>query len=232
MQTNLPVRAMSAAFIIMAASVGATHAKDAPICNSIADDGDLSDVALGTITAGKVHFLANDYDKAGCPSPDPVCRRKAYVRKEDRIVFDTDVESGGYVCATFVDERGNETTGWLPSESVRAETPELRWVGRWTRYGSAEIEIKRTKDGRADVSGSATWGSGAATHEGSIDGTIDPAQSIQGFANDGEKQVSYEAAGQYDCAVKLSQLGRYLFVADNHNCGGANVSFSGVYIRR
>ena len=214
----------AATVLLMVLGGGIAHADDAPICNSIADDGDLSDIALGVVTDKMVHFLANDYDKAGCPSADRECRRRAYLRANDQIVFDTDIMNGGYVCATYVDERGTETTGWLPSESIKTEAAKSRWFGRWSRYGSAEIEIARAKDGKAEVSGSA--------HEGSIDGTIDPSQPVQGFANDGDKQIAYEAAGQYDCAVKFKQLGRYLFVADNHNCGGANVSFSGVYIKR
>ena len=91
MQKNVLARALATAFLIVA-SVGATRAEDAPVCNSISDDGDLSDIALGAITVGRVHFLANDYDKAGCPSLDPACRRKAYLREKDRIVFDVDVE--------------------------------------------------------------------------------------------------------------------------------------------
>jgi hypothetical protein len=221
-----------AAMLLIEFGVGNAHAEDAPVCNSIADDGDLSDIALGVVTAKKVHFLANDYDRAGCPSADKACRKTAYLRGKDRIVFDTDIVNGGYVCATYVDRRGNETTGWLPNDSIRAETVKPRWFGRWNRYGSAEIEITRAKDGKAEVSGSATWGSGAATHEGSIEGTIDPGQSVQSFANDGDKQIAFDAAGQYDCAVKFNQLGRYLFVIDTGNCGGANVSFSGVYIKR
>lgn len=231
MEPKLLARVLPAGLLLVA-GVATAHAQDAPVCNSISDDSDLSDIALGAITDKKVHFLANDYDKPGCPSADKACRRKAYLRAGDKIVFDTDVANGGYVCATYVDERGNETTGWLPNESVKAETAKPRWFGRWDRYGSAEIRIARATDRRAEVSGSATWGSGAATHEGSIDGTIDPSQLVQGFANDGDKQVAFEAAGQYDCAVKFKQLGRYLFVADTGNCGGANVSFSGVYIRR
>jgi hypothetical protein len=231
MQSHFPARTLAIA-LLGAAGIGPAHAHDMAICNSIADDGDLSDIALGAVSDRKVHFLASDYDRAGCPSPDPGCRQKAYLREKDRVVFDVDAENGGYVCATFVDRRGIETTGWLPRESLRVEATKPRWIGRWKRYDSAEIEITAGAGGKVRVSGSASWGSGAATHEGSIDGTIDPAQPVQGFANDGDSQVPYEAAGRYDCAVRLSQLGRYLFVADNHNCGGANVSFSGVYIRR
>ena len=38
-------------------------------------------------------------------------------------------------------------------------------------------------------------------------------------------------SGADDCAAELTQVGRYLVVADNGHCGGANVRFDGVYLR-
>ena len=39
--------------------------------------------------------------------------------------------------------------------------------------------------------------------------------------------------GEYDCAATLNLVGKLLVVADNNNnCGGGNVSFTGVYKRR
>ncbi|UVK36989.1 hypothetical protein LHFGNBLO_003973 [Mesorhizobium sp. AR10] len=210
----------------------AAHAEDKLYCNSISDDEDLSDISLGVITGRKVNFLANEYEHAGCPSADPSCKKPAFVRAKDKVVYDTDVVAGGYVCAAFVDGRGNETDGWLPAASIKPVTAAPHWIGTWKRDTSAEIDITLKAHNKAEVSGSATHGTGAATHEGSIGGVIDRKQAVQGFATDGDKQVAYEAAGEYDCAVKLRQLGRYLFVADNRNCGGANVSFSGVYVKR
>jgi hypothetical protein len=34
---------------------------------------------------------------------------------------------------------------------------------------------------------------------------------------------------EYECKVSIRKVGKYLVVADNMQCGGANVSFSGVY---
>ena len=61
---------------------------------------------------------------------------------------------------------------------------------------------------------------------------IDTARDTQAFALNSEEQILLEKAGKYDCAVRLRQLGPYLFAVDNQNCGGANVSFTGLYRRR
>jgi hypothetical protein len=171
-------------------------------CSSVAYDDDLSNLSLGAISSGKVNFVANESDKTGCPSTGAACKSRAFLIDKDVVILDGRRERA-FVCAGFVNAKGEETNGWLPASSDAAE-----------------------------VSGSATYGVGAATHEGDIDGTIDPRQTVQSFALDGDKQVAYDKAGQYDCAVTLRQLGAFLFVSDNNNCGGANVSFSGLYTKR
>jgi hypothetical protein len=61
---------------------------------------------------------------------------------------------------------------------------------------------------------------------------IDTAHETLAFAINADGQILFEKAGRYDCAVRLRQLGPYLFAADNQYCGGANVSFTGLYRRR
>jgi hypothetical protein len=227
---------MKSAAVILAVSgllaAGAASAEDKLTCNSISSDKDLSDISLGVVSGRKVNFLANGYEKAGCPSVDPSCKKPAFVRARDKVVFDTDIAAGGYVCAVFVDRRGNETDGWLPAADVKPVTVKPRWIGHWKWYSASEIDIRRKTGDTAAVSGSAVHGEGGAETSGGIEAIIDLRQAVQGFALQGDKQVAYEQAGKYDCAVIMKQLGRYLFVSDNKNCGGANVSFSGVYVKR
>ncbi|MGX5844487.1 hypothetical protein ACWGTI_27615 [Mesorhizobium sp. ArgA1] len=225
----------SAAFILVVSSLlaaGAAAAKDRANCNSVSSDKELSDISLGAITARKLNFLANESEKPGCPSADPSCAKAAFVRAKDKVVFDTDVVAGGYVCAAFVDRRGNETSGWLPVADVNPVTVQPRWVGHWRWYSASRIDIARKSADSAAVSGSAVHGQGGAATEGSFEAVIDLKQAVQGFALQDGKQVAYREAGKYDCAVMMKQLGRYLFVSDNRNCGGANISFSNVYVRR
>jgi hypothetical protein len=214
------------AFVVAAAS--AAEKRD---CSSVAYDDDLSNLSLAAVAGGKVSFVANESDKAGCPSASAPCKSRAFLVDKDVVVLDGRRE-GGYVCAGFINAKGEETDGWLPAASVKSASPSPNWIGVWKRDTSSKIDITRKSNDAAEVSGYATYGVGAATHEGDIDGTIDPRQAAQSFASDGDKQVAYEKAGQYDCAVRLRQLGAFLFVSDNNNCGGANVSFSGLYTRR
>ncbi|HRE22601.1 MAG TPA: hypothetical protein PKW21_16460 [Rhabdaerophilum sp.] len=41
----------------------------------------------------------------------------------------------------------------------------------------------------------------------------------------------WDETDRSECRARLQLVGRYLVVEDNVGCGGANVSFTGVYIR-
>jgi hypothetical protein len=210
---------------------GEASAAEKRDCSSVAYDDDLSNLSLGAVVGGKVNFVANESDKTGCPSAGAACKSRAFLVDKDVVILDGRHE-GAYICVGFVNAKGEETDGWLPAASVKPAAAPPNWIGVWKRDTSSKIDITFKSSDAAEISGSATYGAGAATHEGDIDGTIDPRQAVQSFALVGDKQVAYGKAGQYDCAVKLRQLGAFLFVSDNNNCGGANVSFSGLYTRR
>jgi hypothetical protein len=57
------------------------------------------------------------------------------------------------------------------------------------------------------------------------DATLALGQGYDGVKPPGERQDLVE------CAARLRLFGRYLVVEDNMQCGGANVSFTGVYVR-
>ena len=48
---------------------------------------------------------------------------------------------------------------------------------------------------------------------------IDTARDTQAFALNSEEQSCSKRLVTYDCAVRLRQLGPYLFAGDNQNCG-------------
>ena len=179
-----------------------------------------------------MNFVLGALERQGCPSDAPECRSPAFLLPGDAVVFDSGLTSAGLSCVTFVDRKGQETSGWLPTARIALTASAPNWIGRWKRNTSAEIDITPKSSGKAEVNGSATWGSGAATHDGGISAVIDTARDTQAFALNSEEQILFEKAGKYDCAVRLRQLGPYLFAVDNQNCGGANVSFTGLYRRR
>ena len=181
---------------------------------------------------GAAHFLLNALDRKDCPSVAPECRSSVFLPPGATVVFDGAFTKGGLTCATAIDRRGQETSGWLPVERISQAARAPNWIGRWKRNASATIDITRRSGGKADVSGAATWGSGAATHDGGFSAVIDAANDTQAFAVNSDGQRPFETAGKYDCAVRLKQLGPYLFASDNQSCGGANVSFTGLYRRR
>jgi hypothetical protein len=215
-------------------AAGTAQAADDPNCNGPAGTADLSNIALGVVTGAKVNFVANDTDKAGCPSADAACRKKAFVVAQNLVLFDAGAARTGYVCAAYIGKTGRETDGWLPLSGLKVVTLAPDWIGKWKRDTSADITIKRKSASGADVGGNASWGEGAGTNVGEISATIDPRQIVQGFglASDGETQTPYGKGDAQECAVILKQLGPYLFASDNSYCGGMNVTFSGIYTRR
>src|ERR1700761_8389140 len=70
-----------AAFVLAIAilGAGAARAADKGDCNEPEGAGSLSNIALAAVTAPKANFIANETDKAGCPSADAACRKKAFV---------------------------------------------------------------------------------------------------------------------------------------------------------
>jgi hypothetical protein len=228
----------AAMFVAVAILVGATanaaRAEDRPDCNGVAYSEGHPNVSLGIVAGGKVHFLANASEKAGCPSAGAACRKRAFLVDDNHVVVDAQTVGGAYVCASYIDARGNETDGWLPVGSVKPTTAPPAWIGAWRRDATSTIDITRKSDNTIEINGHATYGQGAATHEGDIGAILDATKATQGFATEfaGDKQIPYEKATPDDCAVMMSQLGPYLFVSDSGNCGGANVSFFGLYTRR
>ena len=224
------MRSLIAAIVLLAASGAGSETLN---CNHIASDDDLSSLSVGRVAAGgRVYFVLNALDRKGCPSAAPECRSAAFLLPGDLVVFNRGVTNGGLICVAAIDRWGRETNGWLPAARVPPAASAPNWIGRWRRNTSAEIDITPKSGGKAEVSGSATWGSGAATHDGGISALIDTAPETQAFALDADGQILFEKAGTYDCAVRLKQLGPYLFARDNQSCGGANVSFTGLYRRR
>jgi len=222
---------------VLAGVPGLASAQDKADCKELAYAEDLSNLSLGVIAGGRVNFVADESDRAECPSAGAACRRRAFLRARDKVVFAKDARKPDYVCAAYVDGEGRQTSGWLPKASVKAATAPLNWIGAWKRKGDADINFKRKTAASIDVSGSATWGSAAmgnleAPFMGELSADFDPKLAVQGFSYDGESQVAYGKGDGKDCAALMSQLGPYLFVVDNMQCGGLNVTFTGLYTRR
>ena len=160
------MRSLIAAIVLLAASGAGSETLN---CNHIASDDDLSSLSVGRVAAGgRVYFVLNALDRKGCPSAAPECRSATFLLPGDSVVFNRGVTNGGLICVAAIDRWGRETNGWLPAARVPPAASAPNWIGRWRRNTSAEIDITPKSGGKAEVSGSATWGSGAATHDGGI----------------------------------------------------------------
>jgi hypothetical protein len=152
------------------------------------------------------------------------------------VLFDSSSTKTGFVCSTYIGKAGRETDGWLPAASIKpVAAPPPDWIGKWRRDTSASIEIKHKSASAAELSGDAMWqGQSGVPNVGDISATIDPRQTVQGFgtASDEQTQTAYGKGDPQACAVIFKQLGPYLFASDNNTCGGMNVTFSGIYVKR
>lgn len=167
----------------------------------------------------QTHFFKDD---ERCPESEG-CQQKAYLIEGDEVLVNK-IE-GGWACAWYQGKK-RETVGWIelvslaPAADPLPETSD--WLGTWKAWAST-LTIEQQEHGPGlHVTGDSTWGSGASTHIGQIDGTFKPK---------GRYAMTKDGDGKYDCAVEYTRIGRFLIVDDNNNCGGMNVSFDGVYVR-
>lgn len=137
--------------------------------------------------------------------------------------------SGNYVCA-FYRNKGRDSAGWVALSSLRSlpktDHPSARaWIGYW-RDGDNQIHLKANPDASVSVKGNAYWPS---AHPDPEDAPAGP--NIGAVTGHGKPRASQLKILDGACKLSLHFIGDMLVAADNMNCGGANVSFSGVYNR-
>lgn len=165
-------------------------------------------------------------DKETCPSADPgKCEVQKTVEAGTAIVVSKQL--GDFYC---VFDPRDQSAGWLLGKNISL-APEITakasdWVGDWSD-GTNKITIERSGDGLR-VSGHAQW-FGATLDNGEQvvhDGGLDFVAKVE------KDRLILHAADEYECAAELINLGQFLVVRDNGNCGGANVRFNSVYARK
>jgi hypothetical protein len=219
----------SALLIAVAAAVvaalPAAAAADDPMCRNGSFPEEQTDFHVAEVTgSGPAHFLG---DMDGCPSHEARCQARGYVVPGDRLLIGR--TSGDFACA-FYPGKGGGSAGWLPVDRLRASPPDAAagpagWVGKWTD-GDNSISVA-AKGGVLHAGGSAYWPSAhppasvapGGPNMGDFDGALRPDGTALTYKDD-------------SCTVTLRRVGAWLVVADNHGCGGMNVSFTGVYGRR
>ena len=172
----------------------------------------------------KIYFYGDEKD---CPNGKN-CRQKSYLIPNDEIIVSRTF--GNFACSWFQPKKGSETVGWIAvNNSQFVEANEnfdgKNWLGKWNYYDNS-IEINKSeKTAFYKITGNAFWkGLGDNIHIGELDGEAKPQGNLL--------KIGENSIDEYECGVTLRLVGKYLIAFDNFNCGGANVTFSGVYIKQ
>lgn len=232
---------MAIAITPVLASLPASAQSADGMCSSAtsAIDGQLGIARIASSRA-RVNFVTDrQEERQACPNATSACRQKAFLVARNVVVTQPSAIPG-FVCSSFANARGHETTGWLPAEALETVAPRpvtaSSYAGRWRRTEGA-IAIKPGRNGALQVDGEATWGAhdrGRVARGGVNTGEFGGIGRIVGdtvlIADDSVK--TFAAAQDTACAVQMRLVANYLLVQDNGACGGANVSFTGIYVRR
>lgn len=168
-------------------------------------------------------------DEGDCPKAKN-CRRRSYLVRGDEVIVSR--KYGNYACAWYQPKKGPETVGWIAASDLEFLNlldagGASYWTGTWRYYDSTIKIAPGVSEGTFKVTGEAFWrGLGDNIHIGEIDG-----MAIYDAAGTA-LLYGFDMTGEYDCRVTLRRAGRFMIVADNLNCGGVNVTFSGVYLRK
>ncbi len=169
-------------------------------------------------------------DLPPCPDDSIACRGRAYVVPGDTVL--TGTSNGPYVCAFFPTRNGG-SAGFVRQEEIAAQpvattVPLSAWTGEWWN-GDNSIALSDNGTGLA-ASGHAYWPSANPSPKdwpgGPHVGDMSAAAAPRG------NTVVFGSEEPTDCRVTLTLLPPFLLAVDNMNCGGANVTFNGVYRQR
>ncbi len=225
--------------ILSAESASAYDAYDPNNCNGV-DWDDKRALAVARVTAQpRVNFIKSPYDddfKAeSCPASTEACRKTSYLVKDDIVLLGR--TKGDFTCVSYQSpaaKKQNWATGWLPSSALTPVAPMRSpktsdWIGIWSHPGG-EIEIKAATGGKLRIKGEMVVPGAQDVHTGEIEAQVRPTDDTIAFVDDGS--VPFEETDQGECRVRMQRIGPSLLVEDNSGCGGAGVTFTGLYRRK
>lgn len=227
--------------MLVAQPAAAYDAEDPANCNGV-DWNDEHALVVSTVTASpRVNFIKSPYDddfKAeSCPAATEACRRKSYLVTGDLVL--TGRTRGSFICVSYQATRAKTrpiwTTGWLPSAALAPLTPTAApnmsdWIGTWEQP-HGDIEIKPGGiGGRLQIEGEMVVPTARDFHTGVISAQVMPRDGAIAFLDDGWRP--FETKCDSGCRVRMRRVGPLLLVEDNGDCGGAGVTFTGLYHRK
>jgi hypothetical protein len=218
------------AFVAGAAS--AHVAEDSGNCNGVEwrEDGAL---VVSKVTAvPRVNFVKSAYDDdfkaTACPSPSDGCRKESYLVTGDLVLVGK--TRGDFTCVAYQSPQSKKqtwTTGWLPSAALTPVAPspsptQSDWIGAWRQPGG-HIEISEGDGGKLNVEGGMTVPTPAGDFQNGDFKARVAAQSALSFTDEGVYGDG--------CHIRMQRIDSWLLVEDNGGCGGAGVTFTGLYRR-
>lgn len=171
--------------------------------------------------SGRVSFFAR---KAPCGAGANCAHRRAEYLVDDDVVFGGP-EDRGFRCVAYGTRAGDLVGGFVAIEHLVPVSPERTLdadflIGQWRRDSGSRIRIDGAGLAGLRADGVGMWKGPNTINEGGFRvefrAGIDPVVVLR----DG------------GCAVTLERRGPYLLANDNAGCGGNNVRFVGIYIRR
>ena len=236
-----------AIFFMLAATCGAVPASayDAnDPANCLRPDWDVAKplTVAKVIARPRVNFVKSPYDdnfKADtCPAATAACRDHAYLVTGDLVLVGR--TRGAFTCVSYLSTNRSKkvpgwTINWLPSAALAPVAPTAAsdpsdWLGSWDqRYAGIEIKPGGL-GGRLRIEGIAAYPTARDFHTGAIDAEVKPETDSISFLNDG--WMPYETQCDSGCRVRMHRIGDLLLVEDNGGCGGAGVTFTGLYHRK
>jgi hypothetical protein len=216
-------------FVVCCGLSGLARADDTVPCRNGTFPAQNGVFALAKVVGAPRTYLRSDLSP--CPDDSIACRGRAYVVPGDTVL--TGAVNGPYVCAFFPTRNGG-SAGYVRQEEIAAQpvastVPLDAWTGEWWN-GDNSIALSDNGTGLA-ASGHAYWPSAnpssrdwpGGPHIGDMSGAAAPRGNTVVFGSQDDPT---------DCRVTLTLLPPFLLAVDNTNCGGANVTFNGVYRQR
>ncbi|HXZ22393.1 MAG TPA: hypothetical protein VEH78_06480 [Pseudolabrys sp.] len=231
--------------VLFASSASAYDPYDPANCNGGAewDDkgaewGDKRVLVVSKVTAKpRVNFVKSPYDddfKAEiCPAATDACRKSAYLVTGDLVL--TGRTHGEFTCVSYHSPLSNKriwATGWLPSVALTPvapmQSPKVSdWVGNWRQgsyVGGGLVEIKAEGHGKLHIEAGILVPTARDFHNGVFEAHVTPQGDTLAFEDDANNYGS-------GCQVRMQRIGPWLLIEDNGGCGGAAVTFTGLYRR-
>ncbi len=225
---------------LFATRASAYDANDPANCVGVDWDDKRVLVVSKVLATSRVNFIKSPYDddfKAEtCPAATQACRKKSYLVTGDLALSGR--TRGDFTCVSYQSPTAKKpawTTAWLPSAALTPVAPMASpslsdWVGTWEHPGGG-IEIKRGGlGGRLKIEGVMVVPTARDFHNGAFKAEALPEKDTIAFLNDGT--LPFETKCEDACRVRMRRIGAWLMVEDNDGCGGAGVTFTGLYHRK